>query len=91
MVWKPIEDHCSLYIFGFIAYYHVRKSKLDPRAKKALFMGITSGVKEYHLQCPETTKTIFSRDATFDELALTSKVTNEGVKQTYGASKASGV
>lgn len=49
MVWKPIEDHCSLYIFGFIAYYHVRKSKLDPRAKKALFMGITSGVKEYHL------------------------------------------
>ena len=58
---KPAEDYGSLYVFGSIAYYHVRESKLDPRAKKTLFMGITSGVKGYRLWCPETRKIISSR------------------------------
>ena len=76
-----------LYMYLAIAYYHVRESKLDPRAKKALFMGITSGVKGYCLWCPETRKVIFSRDVTFDESTLTNKVTVEEVKQIDGASK----
>ena len=84
---KPAEDYGSLYVFGSIAYYHVRESKLDPRAKKALFMGITSGVKRYRLWCPETRKVIFSRGVTFDEFALTNKVTLEEAKQIDGASK----
>ena len=42
---KPVDDYGSLYAFGSIAYYHVRESKLDPRAKKTLFMVITFGVK----------------------------------------------
>ena len=67
-------------LFGSIAYYHVRESKLDPRAKKALFMKITSGVKGYRLWCPET-------DVTFDESTLTNKVTVEELKQIDGASK----
>ena len=29
--------------------YHVKQSKLKPRAKKAMFMGITSDIKEYQL------------------------------------------
>ena len=53
---KPVDDYGSLYAFGSIAYYHVKDSKFDPRAKKALFMGITSGVKGYRLWCPETRK-----------------------------------
>ena len=60
---------------------------MDPRAKKALFMGITSGVKGYCLWCPETRKVIFSRDVTFDESTLTNKVTVEEVKKIDGASK----
>nr|GEX15600.1 retrovirus-related Pol polyprotein from transposon TNT 1-94 [Tanacetum cinerariifolium] len=59
------------------AYYHVKKSKLDPRAKKALFIGITSGIKGYRLWCPETKKTIFSRDVTFNESAMLKKVNVE--------------
>ncbi|KAG8479661.1 hypothetical protein CXB51_029443 [Gossypium anomalum] len=46
-VWsgKPATDYDSLHVFGSTVYYHVKESKLDPRAKKALFMGITSGVE----------------------------------------------
>ncbi|KAE8661751.1 hypothetical protein F3Y22_tig00113724pilonHSYRG00184 [Hibiscus syriacus] len=39
----PATDYDSLHVFGSTAYYHVKESKLDPRAKKAIFMGITSG------------------------------------------------
>lgn len=48
-VWfgKPANDYNSLHVFGFTAYYHVKESKLDPQAKKTLFMGITPGVKGY--------------------------------------------
>ena len=46
-VWsgKPTNDYDTLRVFGSTAYYHVKESKLDPRAKKALFMGVTSSVK----------------------------------------------
>ncbi|KAE8718014.1 putative LRR receptor-like serine/threonine-protein kinase [Hibiscus syriacus] len=44
-VWsgKYATDYDSLHVFGSTAYYHVKESKLDPRAKKAFFMGITHG------------------------------------------------
>ena len=67
---KPATDYNSLHVFGSTAYYHVKESTLDPRAKKALFMGITGGVKGYRLWCPVTKKIIFSRDVTFDESAM---------------------
>ena len=46
---KPAIDYETLHVFGCTAYYHVKESKLDPRARKVLFMGITSGVKGYRL------------------------------------------
>ncbi|KAE8730408.1 BTB/POZ domain-containing protein NPY2 [Hibiscus syriacus] len=80
-------DYDSLHVFGFTAYYHVKESKLDPRAKKAIFMGITSGVKGYRLWCPETKKIIFSRDVTFDESTMLRNVTSEKLEQTDGTPK----
>ena len=77
---KPATDYDSLHVFGSTAYYHVKESKLDPRAKRAVFMGITSGVKGYRLWCPETKKIIFSRDVTFDESTILKKVTSDTVK-----------
>ncbi|KAG8474501.1 hypothetical protein CXB51_031160 [Gossypium anomalum] len=59
---KPATDYDSLHVFGSTIYYHVKESKLEPRAKKALFVGITSGVKGYRLWCPNTKKIVFSRD-----------------------------
>ncbi|BBG93155.1 hypothetical protein Prudu_001078 [Prunus dulcis] len=49
----------------------VRESKLDPRAKKALFMGFSTGMKGYRLWCPDKKKFVVSRDVTFDEVAMT--------------------
>ena len=89
---KPATDYETLHVFGCTAYYHVKESKLDPRARKALFMGITSGVKGYRLWCPETKKIIFSRDVTFDESTILKKVTNgqqtdENLQQVEGTPK----
>ena len=79
-VWsgKPANDYDYLRVFGSIAYYHVKESKLDPRAKKALFMGVTPGVKGYRLWCLSSKKIISSRDVTFDESAMLKKVTTDG-------------
>ncbi|GJT56509.1 retrovirus-related pol polyprotein from transposon TNT 1-94 [Tanacetum coccineum] len=74
---RQMLDYDSLHVFGFAAYYHVKESKLDPRAKKALFMRITSGIKGYRLWCPEIKKTIFSRDVTFNESTMLKKVNVE--------------
>ncbi|WCJ40143.1 Transposon Ty2-LR1 Gag-Pol polyprotein [Euphorbia peplus] len=50
-VWhrKVALDYNSLRVFGSTACYHLKESKLDPRAKEAIFMGISSGVKGYRL------------------------------------------
>nr|GEU36569.1 retrovirus-related Pol polyprotein from transposon TNT 1-94 [Tanacetum cinerariifolium] len=79
---KPVTDYDSLHVFGSAAYYHVKESKLDPRAKKALFMGITSGIKGYRLWCPKIKKTIFSRDVTFNESGMLKKVNAEQLDKT---------
>ena len=39
------QDYNSLRIFRFSAYYHIKDGKLDPRARKAIFMGFKGGVK----------------------------------------------
>ena len=67
---KPATNYDSIHVFGSTIYYHVNESKLNPRAKKALFMGITGGVKRYRLQCLLTKKIIFDKDMTFDESTI---------------------
>ena len=63
----PLDDYDSLLNFGRPAYYHVQDDKLDPRAKKAKFLGFNSRVKRYRLWCIESRKIILSRDVTFNE------------------------
>lgn len=38
-------DYIVLKIFGCPAYYHINEGKLEPRARKGLFMGYPKGVK----------------------------------------------
>ncbi|XP_070047316.1 uncharacterized mitochondrial protein AtMg00710-like [Nicotiana tomentosiformis] len=71
-VWpgSPV-DYSNLRIFGCPAYAHMRDGKLEPRAKKCIFLGYATGVKGYRLWCTDkkTSGLIISRDVTFNESA----------------------
>jgi hypothetical protein len=84
-VWsgKPANDYDKLHVFGCPAYFHVKDSKLDPRAKKAVFLGFSTSVKGYRLWCPELKKVILSQDVTFneDEMVRECKVKNSQIEE----------
>ncbi|BBG93135.1 hypothetical protein Prudu_001055 [Prunus dulcis] len=67
---KPGTDYKYLHIFGCPTYFHVRESKLDPRAKTTLFMDFSTGMKGYRFWCPDMKKFVVSRDVTFDETTM---------------------
>ena len=54
----------------------MKESKLDPKAKKAIFLGFSSGIKGYRLWCPSSKKIVSSRDVTFDESSMLKKLEN---------------
>nr|GFA70386.1 retrovirus-related Pol polyprotein from transposon TNT 1-94 [Tanacetum cinerariifolium] len=65
---KPTVSH--LRIFRSITYVHVlsqRRSKLDDRSKKHVFVGYDKQSKGYKLYNPVTRKVVVSRDVDFDE------------------------
>lgn len=63
-------NYSKLKIFGCPAYYHVNNGKLEPRAKKGIFVGYGIGVKGYRIYDIASGKVVYSRDVTFDEHAL---------------------
>ncbi|KAH9706494.1 hypothetical protein KPL70_012223 [Citrus sinensis] len=46
---KHAQDYDSFRIFGCPTYYHVKDGKLDPRARKTIFVGFKGGVKGFKL------------------------------------------
>jgi len=56
-------------LFGCPVYFHVNDGKLEPRAKKVIFVGYAIGVNRYRLWCPyfKSPKFVTSKDITFDE------------------------
>ncbi|KAH9753489.1 Integrase catalytic domain-containing protein [Citrus sinensis] len=67
---KYAQDYDSLRVFGCPAYYHVKDGKLDPRARKVIFVGFKGGVKGFKLWDLEDKKFVCSRDVTFDEASM---------------------
>lgn len=57
-------------MFGCFAYFHVKETKLDPRSKKAIFLGFSTGIKGYRLWCRKSKKISLRRDFTFDESVM---------------------
>ncbi|KAL0458199.1 UNVERIFIED_CONTAM: hypothetical protein Slati_0447100 [Sesamum latifolium] len=58
-------------IFGSICYVHVpdsRRSKLDPKVRKCMFIGYDERKKGWKCMDPETHKFTVSRDVVFDEI-----------------------
>ena len=72
-VWKGYKPNVNhLRIFGCSAYAHIPKderSKMDPKAKKSIFLGYSIGVKGYRLFDTDTSKVFHSRDVIFNETA----------------------
>ncbi|ONK80561.1 uncharacterized protein A4U43_C01F19200 [Asparagus officinalis] len=61
------SDYETLWIFGCPAYFHVSNRKLNPRARKAIFVGFRECVKGFKLWDLQDKKMVISRDVTFDE------------------------
>ena len=65
---KPNVSH--LHVFGCGAYSHVPKderNKIDPKARKSIFMGYGDGVKGYRLYDQDKQRIYYSRDVIFHE------------------------
>jgi len=66
---KPNVSH--LIVFGCIAYVHVpdeKRSKLDPKAEKCIFIGYSLEQKGYRCFNPSTHKLQVNRNVVFDEM-----------------------
>ncbi|KAJ4703769.1 Retrovirus-related Pol polyprotein from transposon TNT 1-94 [Melia azedarach] len=70
-VWsgKP-ADYSNLRAFGCTVYYHVNEGKLEPRAKKRVFIGYGDEVKGYRIWSPSEKRVILSRNVVFDENSM---------------------
>lgn len=81
-------DHLS--VFGCLAYAHVKQGKLEPRAKRCLFIGYPTGVKGYKLWNLESgmLRTMVSRDVTSDENSTIKDIKIDDLKNGEGKSKA---
>ena len=67
---KPDLSH--LKVFGCIAYVHVPdelRTKLNPKAKKCIFIGYSLEQKGYRCYNPITQKLRVSKDVVFDEMS----------------------
>ncbi|GKV23723.1 hypothetical protein SLEP1_g33425 [Rubroshorea leprosula] len=76
---RPAVDYFR--IFGCIAYAHVpdkKRSKLDDKGEKCIFLGVSNQSKAYRLYNPLTKKVIISRDVVFDEASTWSWTEKSG-------------
>ncbi|PON44220.1 Ribonuclease H-like domain containing protein, partial [Trema orientale] len=62
---KPTYNH--LRTFGCICYVHTNQGKLNPRAKKAAFLGYPQGIKGYSVWLVDEKKCVISKDIIFNE------------------------
>ena len=78
----PSLDH--LRPFGCIAYIYKKEGKLDPRAKKVVFLGYPQGVKGYKIWLIDDKKIVINWDVVFKETKyyMPNKVKNVKADQT---------
>ena len=63
----PPMDYSGIRISGSPACTYVNDGKMEPHAKKCVFLGYTDGIKGFRLWDPSTSRIITSRDVTLNE------------------------
>ena len=87
-VWSGMSPtYSNLKAFGCTAYYHVSEGKLEPRAKKGVFLGYGDGVKGYRIWSPSEKKVILSRSVIFDENSILNPPVKAVVEESAGVDK----
>ena len=64
------QDYDLLQVFESLAYFSVKDGKVNPRAKKFVFLSVKRNMKGYRLWNPENKKIVLSKHVTFDETSL---------------------
>lgn len=67
--------------FSCLAYIHVNKGKLNPRALRVIFLGHPIGTKVYKVWLIDEFKCIVSRDVVFNETLFNKDLFNSNNKQ----------
>ncbi|GKA00599.1 retrovirus-related pol polyprotein from transposon TNT 1-94 [Tanacetum coccineum] len=69
--WSGFKPSVSYFkVFGSIAHVHIldcKRTKLDDKSKKCVFLGVSEESKAYRLYNPISQNIIVSRDVVFDE------------------------
>ena len=69
--WNGIKPKISrLRVFGSVTHVHIpneRKTKLDDKSEKYIFIGYSTHLKGYKLYNPNNKKFVISQDVMFDE------------------------
>ena len=82
-VWTGVlPDLSGLRSFGCISYVHSDQGKLNPRAKKEVFLGYPTGVKGYRVWLIEEKKVVISRDVMFNEEVMFKSSTGQTEERT---------
>ena len=73
---KKSANYSRLYTFGcpvYMMYNATKRTKLDPKYRRHIFLGYANGLKGYRMWDPTTYKIIISRDVIFVEDQLQRK------------------
>ena len=77
---KHVQDYHSICVFGCPTYYHVKNYKLDPRARKSIFVRFKGGVKGFKFWDIEDKKFVYTRDVTFDKASMLTTSSSQQVE-----------
>jgi len=67
LIWKNCSRSWFLQEFGSPTYFSAKDGKVNPRAKRFMFLVVKRNMKGYRLWDPKNKKIVLSRHVTFDE------------------------
>jgi len=78
---KAAQDHDLLREFESPACFSAKDGKVNPRAKKFVFLGVKRNMKGYRLWDPQNKKIVLSQHVTFDETSLLKSTVSQQVER----------